>query len=1024
MEASTNGSLSNGNNNGNHTMDPKNNSSLPDIPHITENLIPLSNILRFYTQESYKQLTNAIENLSINVNNESDVKRKKYFLDIIIALRQDFLKIYTLVKWSNVAEDVSKFIDLLNWFRLQDFQFENLMFQLSSLNGFGGAKLPNFDIITALEVFYEGRPILPSHNYLKHKKITPTKTLEVLRDLNLILMTKFALIDIPKRFQYEIKDGRAYITVEKEFQVSVTLANDDIENDNSNPFYMIDFKFLFSMDIESKSIKSSSKNNNEFCTKLPTKSYIKLEKIANQTLLNSGLQGFYDLLHKYTISSKLFMIARQLKELMNSPNWKNNLQINYQTGNALIIVNYWSQQYLSSQWKSFIEIGFDRTFNLSYRWFKDGKYVSEDTINNIIQKDDFNNNEEINIESIITSFMLEHSANIMNLIASKFEERTLEKIQFLSPHQIMFPSSPKKSAILAINPVNGQFYFLDPTPIQSRIIKRINSPPSINKSFISEDDMANSVVEGLLQLKLETFTKEISNYLLTTEWINNSIIRLNEFEMNNLFKTINETEGYVRVQFYRRKHWPSTWFLIVMINGITNKTYWWVARIKSIEGSWVTNHSQNLHSNPELNYQFFINLGKFTLQKIINHVILEEIKSRNIKFTEINEEDESLKEIFANEAKDQSPSIDGYIIYKSMIKLENDDLLPLQISSPYLFLQIQLVNQTNNNNQNKMHVKLLGKLQNSTIKNSSELTKLNLKIDENNKKFEISTSIDLNLIINENSSSTNDKNFLNPIFDNLNKLNNLLKIMDQLNENKFQILDNSMDNIIIKLNDDIDKLIITLPEQSSSSIRLSTITTLNWEIELIINYLNQYLKQSKSTNIIGILNYLIEINPIIKSIKHIQQTLNQQQIINQEEFKLSNGLNKINFDAIFNNLNQFQFMFNISSTIPNTKKIQKDKILISISFKPNKYSTSKKSNLLKISFKNNLNLKNIKFKKLFELIFKNINEMERNKQDEIIKFNESNLILKLNYDFLISLNLIEEIMNRITKCFLQYLKEL
>lgn len=54
-------------------------SLTPDIPHVTANILPLSNILKFYTQEAYKQLTTAVENLSMNVEDESDIKRKKYF---------------------------------------------------------------------------------------------------------------------------------------------------------------------------------------------------------------------------------------------------------------------------------------------------------------------------------------------------------------------------------------------------------------------------------------------------------------------------------------------------------------------------------------------------------------------------------------------------------------------------------------------------------------------------------------------------------------------------------------------------------------------------------------------------------------------------------------------------------------------------------------------------------------------------------------------------------------------------------
>ena len=35
---------------------------------------------------------------------------------------------FTLIKWASISKDVSKFIDLLNWFRIQEFHFENLIF--------------------------------------------------------------------------------------------------------------------------------------------------------------------------------------------------------------------------------------------------------------------------------------------------------------------------------------------------------------------------------------------------------------------------------------------------------------------------------------------------------------------------------------------------------------------------------------------------------------------------------------------------------------------------------------------------------------------------------------------------------------------------------------------------------------------------------------------------------------------------------------------------------------------------------
>lgn len=1077
----------------------------PSIPHITANLIPLSNILKFYAQESYKQLTTAIENLSTNADEESDVKRKKYFLDIIVSLRQDLLKVYTLIKWASVSQDVSKFIDLLNWFRLQDFQFDRLTHQLAGLSGFGGAKLPNFDIETALEVFYKKRPLLPSHNYIQQPKISSRKILEVLKDLNLALMTKFAMIDVPTQFQFEIKDGRAYIDVPKEFQVRITMANDDLSTDN--PFYMIGFEFLFGIDQNETLVTLGG--NDSIATKLPTQSYVRLEKIANRVLSVLGLHGLYELLHKYAISFKLYLVSKQIRGLLNTLKWKNNLQIKYAMGSSLIIVNYWSLHFLNSSWKSFLEIGIDRKFNLTYRWFRNGQYENSEIVEKIIRnrgedeedeadeadgsddedslfkeendltspRDEDDPVQSVHIESIISSFMIAHSASIMKSIHKLLRTRITGDIEMVNSHRIMFSISPKKSAVLAINPLTGLFYFVNPTPIQNRLLKRINSPPSTaslmkqqqqqlqqkqqQQQVVTENGFIESVVVVLQQLMLETFTKEVNNYLSTTEWIHNSIIKLNEGEVNNLLKSIdrNNTRDQITVQFYRRKHWPSTWFLIVMVNGLSASTAWWVARIKSVDASWVVSYLQNLVYNPTLDYPFFKNLGKSTFKKIINHVILDELRANGIEYHHVLSDEEQsggvddtgkemrseLAELGLAESMSNGSNNVGEngsnnsvtVIYQSIIKLQNTNLIPVENSSSHFYLQVQLINQ---DNTNKMNLNLFGKLKNLSIKNSPELAKFNLKIDHDKQNLEIATSVDLNLIINESLHRHNQKQgFLNPIFNNLNNLNNLLRIFDQLNNNNIEILDNAMDSMVIRVNDIVDKLLIQLPQNPKDAIQISTVETKPWEIEIIIHFLNRYLQLSKSTNIVGVIHYLDEFDPIYRAVKQVQSLLNEQEgggangtssstNSKSDDLKLSNGLHKIYFDAIFKNLNLIQFMFNLSSTVANSRKIHKDKILISLSFKRNKFNRLNKDgnnsqNLIKVSLKNNLNSKNVKFKHLFELMFKSISEMERNERDEIINLQENHLLIKLNYDFLISCNVIEEMMGRITKCFIQYLTE-
>lgn len=1038
----------------------------PEIPHITNNIIPLSNILKFYTQEAYKQLTTAIENLSSTKDTENDSSRKKFFLHLIISLRHDFIKIYTLVKWASSSKDVCKLIDLLNWFRSQDFYFEQLGYGLNELNRYSGAKLPNSDIITSLEVFVKKRPQLPSYNLIETPPISSEKTLEVLKDLNLTLMTRMALINnLPRRFinNYEIKDGRVYFTIPNEFQVSVTVGNDlIIEEDEDyykSPFYFIDFKFLFGINPETSLI---THKDNRIITRLPTSSFQNLEKTVNTVLLNLGLSGLYDLLHKYSISFKLYLIARQLKDLSINSKWRNNIQFKYQNGKSLILINYWSSHYLSKNWKSFIELGIDKKYNLNFRWFKNGKYEQNHGISGIFDRDniekldisDSQSNEsepkqisldnitedqnedeseaqDLSIDLTLNIIVNKHSEMLISKIYQKLSERLSDKggeyCSYVTCHQLLIKLTPNKSALFAINPLTGFFYFVDPSPIQNQITKKINAQASNrkNKVFYSENDMIENIVYHLIQLRLDMFNKEINNKLITSGWISNDIIKLNDYETVKLFNFLIDNKfsnsNSNKIQFYRCKNWPLSWFLSNLISGDNFKTFWWVARIKSIKGEWKIQWVQQLKFNEDhdtssdlkLDYNFFNSLSSLCSNMIIDHMILEELQVRNIQYIkkQSNENATALVNKFQIEdvLTDQleTAEVGGPSVYESIIVLYNNNkLLPVSNSSTSLFLKIKLITV---GNSTQMKLKLFGNLRNIPDNLAEDFDQLNLHIIKSLNYFEITDVVNLSNRIND--SSVNESRLLDSILLKLNVLNELIKVLYQLDQNNIQIVNNSINSIEIKIDENINNLIIKLPD-TDQKFKLIDRDDESNEMRLIIRYLNKYLlltNKVQENEIIGIIKYLKEITPIVRAIKSIRTIMDEK-----NNMKLANGLDKLNFDIEFQNLNLIQFVYFINYTnINSNKKIFKDKIVIKLNFVRNKFNKQNKL-FLKLSMKDNLNSKNLKYKKLFELIYKAISEINTSSSSEITK---------LNYDFVIESKLIDEIMVNITNAFINYLSE-
>ncbi|EGW32049.1 uncharacterized protein SPAPADRAFT_138715 [Spathaspora passalidarum NRRL Y-27907] len=982
----------------NEDINGQDTSKVPPLPHVTTNILPLSSIIHFHTQEAYKQFTTAIDNLAADQSN--DVKRKKQFLELIISLRHDFVKLYTLVKWCSNSADVSKLIDLLNWLRQLEFSYDQLLYTMNTEFGNSqfnyGTKLPNSDLITSLQVLYKQRPQLASYGYLRtdNDVVSSEKILEVLKELNLVLTIRFALmndVELPPRFNnnYEIKDGKCFITIPNEYQLVITTIS------QTSPFYLIDFKFLFGINQETLSISHNS------YTKLPPKSYKKLEKIVNtvfNTSTSTSLTEVYELLHKYSMSFKLYLIAKQIKELMVNSKWRNNIDLNYSIGRNSLILNYWSSHYLSKNYKSFIELGIDRNYNLNYRWFKNGQYQQtdmteifiqsqpEDNEEVIIDDDDDEGNDDhphdLNVDVMLNVIVNKHAELLMSSVFERLAGLlSPEEISQVNSHQLLVKLSHNKSTIFAINPLTGYFYFIDPITIQQAITKKINTAPSTSSKFISEDDLINNIIDQIIQLRLLVYTKEINNKLLTSQWINNDIITLSETELSKLGNS-------GKCQFYRVKKWPSSWFLINSINGINNSVAWYVARIKSIKGEWKIQWKNKISHDSELNYGFFSGLATICSNMIIDHMIIEELQTKHIKYFKVDADKE--RKVLAKFGIKEKPSVEG-TIYQSLIMIYNDELLPINNSSTSLFLQIQLLS------DHKMNLTLFGNLRNLSII-QEDYSQLNLTIIEEN--FEFKDTVNLS------TATMTERNLLSKLFNNLNQFNKLIKILDQLNNNHIQIVSNTINDITINI--DGNNLTILLPEESTMCIQLTT-TTENSQLRLILEYLNRYLHTTNTSSVIGIIKYLQTINPILNAITTINK------LVNKQTFRLSNGLSRLNFDVTLNTLNSIQFIFHISSST-NSKKIIKDKITVNISFKNNKFDKQKR-NLVKISLRDNLIDKNLKFKKLFELIFKSINDLEQTKKNDT-----SVALFKLNYDFLISGNILEELLERIGNSFISYLQ--
>lgn len=587
-------------------------AAAPAIPHVEINQVPLSMIVRNLTVYTIKEISQYMKT-TVHANSaETSTTRKMRFLNLLIFIRNQFLKLYVLVKWCRTIKEnnFDIMIDLLNWFRGTNMVVNNCIWALkATLESTANAKLPNVDLVTALEVLSLGRPNLPTHDFKlsgeNHEYETvggqmkiPTKlVLQRLRNLNIIVMIKIASMELPKQFNnYEIRDGRVYITVPGEFEIQLSTI------DRHSPLFFVDFRFLF--------------GNSEFPLNKP-----RLEKLANEILLKSKqpLFALHKFLHKYVLTLQLYLIHTELLTLENEGKFSGgNLVHNYNVKKSFINVKYWLNGKLSNRTK--ITIGVDgKTENLILRW--DNENAKQSKHMPLVYFDIVGN-----IEAILDEIMFNHS----RLIRADLLSRGIFQEDEENPSVLLFqmPTTCLSTAPiqLKIDLISGIFYFKNPSSLLLEYV------PQINRAETPED-----LTLVLQKLKLDKIAFIIRNMFDKTGWICSKVIKLDK----RISTPVNtEESGNNLLQhdmFIRLATWPVNWYLILTIvssnsSCIVEKR---IGKIISNKGKW---HIQYLDTTnvismklESITYSKIISLQKSTLNKIINHTLIDSLNHLNIR---------------------------------------------------------------------------------------------------------------------------------------------------------------------------------------------------------------------------------------------------------------------------------------------------------------------------------------------------------------------------------------------------------
>ncbi|KAH9826388.1 Mediator complex subunit MED14 [Teratosphaeria destructans] len=257
---------------------------------------------------------------------ESEVSKskKRKLLEFANDQRDRFTKTLVLADWTKNADEMARIIDINVWQRKQDLGSKAAAFELADIkHSLTHLKMPAPNIEGAMELLATGRADwVPDPGYIAPERLTSKQLLKTLRDMNVALATRLNLDEElpPDMSDFTIANGRATFQVPGEFEVDLTIADED----PSTPFYFIDIRFLFTP-----------------CSDLlPEIVRPRLEASVNIELANKGLKGCYDFLHNFVLTHKINVLRAQAGDMIRNGKWFDCIKV--ELLRRTLTVSYWN----------------------------------------------------------------------------------------------------------------------------------------------------------------------------------------------------------------------------------------------------------------------------------------------------------------------------------------------------------------------------------------------------------------------------------------------------------------------------------------------------------------------------------------------------------------------------------------------------------------------------------------------------------------------------------------------------------
>lgn len=407
-------------------------------------------------------------------------------------------------------------------------------------------------------------------DFIKPPKQSAPEIKKWINELNVLLSVRLNLDEfdkIPHWFrEYSIANGRVTFKVKGEFEVDLTIGDDDFEKQ----WWFLDFRFDFSP------APAEASDGLRFF----------VESKVNGSLEAGGLAGCYEYLHEYVLTHKINALRRQAAVLSRKL-WVDHIKV--ESLKRALSIQYWSKRYsaiahnpgvnpaVPAGPKSWFIVGVNSaktpqrnaplgtpgTSHIVTRWFRDGKEIKDEDLSF--------DTDEISAEALLKRIIGKHIGHILSSIYRKLLSKPRYASRQASVSLSIDKDEPSDSCLMIqlthqqtlkvrVDAITGSFVFY---PQNATISRRQN---------LLNTRSRESIEDGLFQIeniRWECFFDEFVKRGRSMGW---GMCKrpVHPDEMKKLHPSKEPTQAI----WLRHESWTPTWHLVVSLSAAGDA--WWL----------------------------------------------------------------------------------------------------------------------------------------------------------------------------------------------------------------------------------------------------------------------------------------------------------------------------------------------------------------------------------------------------------------------------------------------------------------